>query len=228
MALTVDRSCYVLELSVGPGGSRWAELHAYSDPDHIQAWLESFCNNDSGMSAYHGIWYGATLGIWIVQRGDVVDFIDVHPFIHARAGEGGASAPLSDTKACMKVVREAVKGPGKAAGEAHDEDEEDDEDDDFDWDDYERVTLVLDWEAIAARLPPLKPPLLLPGQRTKTRHPKKKWKVDTYFEGDSILFGSYDEEAGEKLDPPFDLDIPDEDEDEDEEDEDEEDEDEES
>jgi hypothetical protein len=191
-------------MSVQPGGSRWAELHAYADPAHIRAWLEAFCKNDGGNSAYHAIWYGATLGIWIVQKAEVVDFIDVHPHISARLGDAGPVS-LADHAGCKALVLSARK-------QTPDDDEEaEDEDDDH----FEPLGLVgvevlvlrleLDWEAIATKLPPLVEPRLMPGQQTRIRRAKTPPKIATYLRAGNIAFGSCDHESGEELDPPFSL-----------------------
>ncbi len=193
----------MLELSVQPGGSRWAELHAYSNPAHIRAWLEAFCKNDAGTSAYHAIWYGATLGIWIVQQGKVVNFIDLYPHISARVGDSQA-VPIEDDAGCRALVRGARKPVER------NEDDEEDDDDEFDHEDedldtYDAMRLELDWAAIEGQLPPLMEPLLLPGQRTRIRLGTALPEVASYLEGGSIEFGSYDHEAGVHLDPPFSL-----------------------
>lgn len=204
MAKVPDRSAYVLELSVQPGGSRWAEVHVYSKLEHIRAWLEEFCKNDS-MSAYHAIWYGATLAIWVVQKGQVVQCIDLHPYIKASL-DGSASIPLADTDGCLALVR--------AAREVETSDEEEEEAADDDWDDddidtLDRVKLEFSWVDISAQLPPLEPPLLKPGQKIRIKH-KKKPKMPTYTDSGVFSFGSYDHEGGADLDPPFEVEEPDE------------------
>ncbi|UQA60338.1 hypothetical protein [Polyangium aurulentum] len=215
MPRLADRSCYVLELSVQPGGSRWAETHTYSDPAHIRAWLEVFCSNDSGFSAYHAIWYGATLGIWIVQAGDVVDFIDVYPHIFARLGDA-PPVPLADDAGCRTLVRAWRKSDAEEEGNEEVE-QDDDEYDDEDFATYESMKLELDWEAIASKLPPLVEPRIMPGQATRIRLSKTLPEVASYLEDDSIEFGSYEHESGEELEPPFSLPASNEDDDEDEE-----------
>jgi hypothetical protein len=202
----------VLELSVQPGGSRWAELHVYSDPAHIRAWLEVFCDNDGGISAYHAIWYGATLGIWVVQRGDVVQFIDVYPHVSARLG-AAPPVPLADDSGCRTLGRAWRKSEAEE-DESEIVEQDDDEYDEEDFDTYAAMKLELDWEAIARQLPPLMEPRIMPGQKTPIRRSKPLPEVASYLRPGSIAFGSYDHEAGEKLDPPFSLLASDEDEDE--------------
>ena len=70
-------SCYLLEFSVGPGGARHAHIHAYGDFDRLRASFERHDDVDD----YLVIWYGATLVLWVVQEGVVVDDIDLHPYL---------------------------------------------------------------------------------------------------------------------------------------------------
>ncbi len=179
------RSCYVLELSVQPGGSRWAELHAYSDARHIQRLLKDFCKNQGGMSAYHAIWYGdAVLGIWVVQRGVVVKFINLYSYITAKLGRM-EPLPLSRKAALKRLL------------DAHCEEDDDDGDELC-----EQIKLGLLWDALAPRLPALKEPRLAPGERGSIKH-RKPPGMSTYLDEDGVLFGSVDAEAGERIEPPF-------------------------
>ncbi len=202
MAKIPDRSAYLLELSVQPGGSRWAEVHVYSKLEHIRAWLEEFCKNE-GMGAYHAIWYGATLAIWVVQKGKVVQCIDLHSYIKASLEDDGP-IPLADRNACMQLVRKHRSADADADGEVGDYDWSDE-----DIDTLERVKLECSWIEISSQLPALEPPLLQPGQRIKIKHAKKP-KIDTYVENGSFAYGSYDHEGGADLEPPFEVEEPDE------------------
>jgi hypothetical protein len=225
MAPPQDRSCYVLELSVQPGGSRWAELHAYSNLDHIRACLDVFLENGGGTSAYHAIGYGATLGIWTVQHGDVVGFVDLHSLIQIRHRD---KPPLSlaDEPALRAFVYERRLEHYREEGADEEEEEIPDADDwdDYDLTTYEEMTMELDWAAVAARLSPLEPPVLAPGGRAKVRHDNwKKSPRSMYAQERSVRFGSYEVENGDRLEPPFEIEGYDDDED-DEDDEDEHDE----
>lgn len=185
-----DKSCYVLELSVGPGGSRWAELHTYSDPGHLRAILERFCRNPDGFSAYHAIWYGAVLGVWVVQLGKTTAFIDLHPFIRARLGDKPPQT-LDDKEGCLGLVIEARS--------------EKDDDDDFqdgDIETYAQMKLEADWTAVAARLPALEAPLLSPRQQTRIVTTIEA-PAEAYFPNEEALeFGSYDPENLEAIAGP--------------------------
>jgi hypothetical protein len=82
-------SVYVLECSVQPGGSRWAELHTYTTPGPILRVLDRLCANEHGFFAYHTLWYGAVVGLWTIHHGEVVDFTDLHPYVSVDLREHG-------------------------------------------------------------------------------------------------------------------------------------------
>jgi len=199
------KSCYVVEMSVGPGGSRWAELHAYTELAHVRWAIDRLCQNDCGTAAYHAISYGATVGIWTIQRGEVAAFLDLHPFIAAEL-EGKPAAKLSDHDGCMRILVERRKELSREDGDDEDEEElEEEEILDIDLEIYEEMALTADWEAIASRLPPLEEPLLGPGERACQDNPRgiPEPHEGTYFYLDeNIRFGSYDVENGDVLDGP--------------------------
>jgi len=173
-------SCYVLELSVQPGGSRWAELHTYPQPGHLRLILEQFCANEGGLSAYHAIWYGATLGIWVIQRGAVAAFVDLHPHIRATLGE--RSLLLSDP--ALDAVRDEIEDA---------------------WDTADAIKLELFWDPIEIALPPLVPPVLARGDSVSPAGIPES--SETYLGvADELAIGSVEAEQGEEIDPPFDLD----------------------
>jgi hypothetical protein len=201
------KSTYVLETSVGPGGSRWAEIHAYSSRAHIKACLESFCANQA-MEAYHAIWYGAVLAIYTVQRGAVVACLDLHPYLSAQLEEE-EPLPLTQKDKLCAMVR--ARRPGQKAqergGEPGDEEDEEEIDPLDDWDDSDIATfdafeLSFDWPAIERQLAPLEEPLLGPNESTRIELKIKK-PEDAYLTLSKTLeYGSEDREAGERIAPP--------------------------
>jgi hypothetical protein len=181
MPVMNGKSCYVLELSVQPGGARWAELHTYTDLGHIRLCLERFCKNEGGFAAYVGIFYGATLAIWVVQRGEVTQVIDLHD--HLRAHFDGQSVPLSDRKA-LAPMREQ---------------QEDNEGDEL----MPGVSLSLLWDDIEVKLQALSEPLLAPGESTTVKQGPVGRGMETYLPfGDPAQIGSIEVESGEELEPP--------------------------
>lgn len=199
------KSTYVLETSVGPGGSRWAEIHAYSSRDHIKACLVAFCTNEQ-MQAYHAIWYGAVLAIYTIQRGAVVACLDLHPHLFARLDDKGP-LPLTQAKTINDRVR--ARRPGAGVTPADDEEELDPLDD---WDDsdvatFDSVELTFDWPAIERQLAPLQEPLLGPDESTRIEL-KIKQPEDAYlYSSKTLEYGSEDREAGERLAPPPGIDL---------------------
>src|SRR5579863_4983219 len=181
-AVKNGKSCYILELSVQPGGARWAELHAYTDAGHIRLCLERWCRDEERMPAYLSIVYGATLMIWVVERGVVTAGIDLHD--HIRASFDGKSAPLSD-EAALEPVRARAEADD-ATGEMP----------------LAGVTLSLLWDDIEVKLPSLVAPLLEPGAATRIDRSAVR-RDDTYLDAEGIIrFGSFEVENGDMLDPP--------------------------
>lgn len=181
----MNASAYILELSVGPGGSRWAETHTWTEPWQVRAILEQFCENDGNLAAYHCLSAGATLGVWIVQHGRLLDFVDLHPFIIVGLPDG--KRPLRELLDDERALNAYLDGRAD------------------DW--LEDVELTLDWEAVEARLPKLLAPLLEPDAEV----PFAASKLPSAPPGSYLAFanplvlGSRDHESGEELDPPFEL-----------------------
>lgn len=89
-------SCYVLEFSVEHGLSRMADAHAYGDLDGLRASFDRRCarsGEPACVDAYLVMWYGAVLHLWVVQDGEIVDGIDLHPFL--RTGNDQYDGALS-------------------------------------------------------------------------------------------------------------------------------------
>lgn len=159
----------------------------YRSTTHQPPFLRNFCKNEHGFSAYHALFYGgAVLGIWVVQRGEVVKFVDLYAYITARLGRS-ESVPLSRKVAVKRML-------------AAEYDEEQDDDGDLL---CRRIKLGYSWDEVAARLPALKEPRLAPGERCSIKNRKKRPGVPVYRRKGGVLFGSVDVEAGERIEPPF-------------------------
>lgn len=178
-------SAFILELSVGPGGSRWAETHTWTEPWQLKRILEEFCANDDNLAAYHCISYGATLAIWVVQSGHLVDFVDLHPYILVTLPEG--KRPLGEFRADEDALNAFLDG------------REDD------W--LEDVQLTLFWDPIEERLPKLEAPLLQHDEDAPFEGtPPAIAPKDSYLShANPMTLGSMEHESGEELEPPFDL-----------------------
>jgi hypothetical protein len=131
------------------------------------------------MAAYFAIWYGATLAIWVVQRGEVTQVIDLHP--HIRAEFDDKLVPLTDHDT-LEPLRER---------------EEDNDGDVL----MPGVALSLLWDDIEVKLPPLIEPLLTAETRTHVERGNVGGRMETYLQG-IVDYGSFDVESGETLDPP--------------------------
>jgi hypothetical protein len=128
-------SVYVLECSVQPGGSRWAELHTYTTPGPILRVLDRLCANEHGFFAYHTLWYGAVVGLWTIHHGEVVDFTDLHPYLSVDLREHGViRLDQRESQAALDFNDEA-----EAAG---------------DLDRYAWLRMELDERAVRRLLPP--------------------------------------------------------------------------
>lgn len=181
----MSASAFILELSVGPGGSRWAETHTWTEPWQLRAILERFCENDDNLAAYHSISYGATLGIWIVQQGRLIDFIDLHPFILVTVE--GQRRPLAEFLADTEAHSSFL--------DAHEDG----------W--LEDVELTLFWDPIEERLPKLLAPVLEPEDELEFVSAKLPTAPsETYLDfANPLVLGSREHESGEDLEPPFEL-----------------------
>lgn len=138
------KSAYVVELTPRAPRVVWGALHVVVEPERVRSVLENFVRGQGGRAAFQVIVSGATLGVWVVQRGLLREFIDLHPFIRADLGNGART--LSELWGDERVLRDW----GAAAM------------DDVDpW--LEHLTLEVFWDPIAELLTPLQAPLLAPG-----------------------------------------------------------------
>jgi hypothetical protein len=141
-------SAYVLELSFGPDDS----FRVWTEPEPVKAALEVFCANEGNQAAYRAVIVGGTLGIWVVQRNALTQFIDVLPFIRAELGHG------------PRRLEELWRDERLLASWAEEMDEADP------W--LERMKLELFWDPIAERLPSLHEPLLEAGGELRFELPE--------------------------------------------------------
>ncbi|MEV5825751.1 hypothetical protein AB0L25_09260 [Spirillospora sp. NPDC052242] len=86
----LPHSCYLLEFSVSPGGARQGHVHAAPTLDLLR---ESFESLGGGVDDYLVMLYGAVLHAWVVQEGEIVQGVDLHPFL--RTGDERCDAALA-------------------------------------------------------------------------------------------------------------------------------------
>jgi hypothetical protein len=137
-----DKSCYILQFSVEPGGARRADRMVYRRREHI---LELVRREFLGGSAQEHaqladlvLDYGMTMMVWVVQHGQVTVALDLHGFASVRIA-GGAPLRLEDPAA-----RERWQTRDRRRG----------------------VAFEVDLDALAAAMPALQEPLLAPGEVT--------------------------------------------------------------
>ncbi|MEV0135618.1 hypothetical protein AB0H83_45105 [Dactylosporangium sp. NPDC050688] len=184
-------SCYLLEFSVGPGGARQGDVHAARDLGALRASFER--RYDEEHLAYLTLWYGAVLHLWVVQDGVLAGGFDLHPLLRTGDDRHDATvAALLDSLQvdepwelfdrvtdsgglecldAVRVVTHALDLRARAATDPAAAAELEALDDAICDGDVPRVSgppcrLDLDWAAIEARLPPLREPLLRPGEPT--------------------------------------------------------------
>ncbi|MEV0564061.1 hypothetical protein [Dactylosporangium sp. NPDC050588] len=222
-------SCYLLEFSVGPGGARQGDIHAGRDLAALRAAFDRRYDDDH--LAYMTLWYGAVLHLWVVQDGTLAGGFDLHPFLRTGDPRHDATvAALLDSQRdgepwdlfdritdpgdiesldAVRIVthfldlqaRAATDPAAATALEALDEAVLDG--------DVPPVPgppcrLTLDWAAIESQLPPLREPLLRPGQPTTfTWTAATAPTADSYLHhADELYLGFNDVESGyDELDP---------------------------
>lgn len=175
-------SAYVLECSVQPGGSRWAELHTYTTPGPILRVMERLCANEHGFFAYHTLWYGAVVGLWTIHHGEVVGFEDLHPVVSVDLREHGViRLDQRESQAALDFNEEA-----EAAG---------------DLDRYAWLRMEFDERGLRRLLPPLPTPRLRRGERI-VLPPRLYGPAESVLPSE-VRWGSEDIEVGELEDDPL-------------------------
>ena len=84
----LKRDCYVLELSVQPGGARWAELHTYTLKENILSIFRDFVENNE-MAVFFTVQCEATLKIWVVRNGEVDDDVNLVSYLRIQTEDNG-------------------------------------------------------------------------------------------------------------------------------------------
>ena len=174
------KSCYILEFSVRSASARHAEVYVYETLTaihhrvHHALFGEPVPSAEAFVVSY--VLSDPTLGVWVVQRGQVTQFADLRPFV-AIVDRDGHAMPLGDP-AGLAALRHLI---------ASDPDHP--------------VTLAIDWTAFAAPLPPLEAPLLAPEETTEvTLDPGLIPATGTYLVSGEVEHGSWDLVTGENLD----------------------------
>lgn len=121
----LPHSCYLLEFSVSPGGARQGDVHVAPTLDGLR---ESFERRADGADGYLVMQYGAVLHLWIVQQGEIVEGIDLHPFL--RTGDARCDEALARVLAMSAHDRDDALFDEDDDEEGHDDEDRDGEDED--------------------------------------------------------------------------------------------------
>ncbi|GAA2422375.1 hypothetical protein GCM10010191_37670 [Actinomadura vinacea] len=79
-----EPSCYLLEFSVGPGGSRLGDVYAASDLAALRETFEGrWGDGYDHVIPYQLMWYGAVLHLWVVQKGRIVEGFVLRPYLRS-------------------------------------------------------------------------------------------------------------------------------------------------
>lgn len=148
-------SWYILDLAFGAPNDALSEFHVVSTPTEIRAALEEVDPQQ----------LLCDLAVWVVRAGQVVEIVDLRPFVRVHFG------PL-ESRADEGPRFEAVLSAADEAGEDA------------------QVSCV--WEELAAALPALSTPLLAPGETGVIANTRKvQALVRAYGRASSVA--NYDE-----------------------------------
>lgn len=185
------RSCYILEISCGPGATPLGELFVYPELDHIRACLDQTVLSDEEPAGrmYREVLTDATLHLWVVQEGILAQGTDLRPFLRGP----DQAAPGPDFRGWLITLLEGFEPA-----------------DDEGLDDAHVVSftdqpvaahapgwLTIDWPAVAAISPALRGRRVGPGGvrvRVDGAHPDPD--VDTYLEHGEFLFHGFTDLSG--------------------------------
>ncbi|GAA4635506.1 hypothetical protein GCM10023196_081270 [Actinoallomurus vinaceus] len=88
-----EASCYLLEFSVGSGGSRLGDVFVAADLAGVREIFERRYKGATDLIPYHVMWYGAVLHLWVVQGGSIVEGIDLRTQL--RSGDPACDRTLA-------------------------------------------------------------------------------------------------------------------------------------
>lgn len=173
----MPKSCYVLELSVAPGGARRGDLFTYSRMVHIRRCLEQELLGpdpaDRAYAASLAAGHGETIALWVVEGGKLIRGIDFCPHIRIRVGDD-PPIPLPEALSRDDAWKDRLS-------------------------DGARIAFEIDWRAIAAEVPALRGDPLRPGEVLELDADEDALApFDSYLEiAEEIRYGYEDLEGGE-------------------------------
>lgn len=163
-------STYVVQLSVGEfGGMPWSEHHVFSELSRVREVLEKFSSAPLERR-HHAFWSDATLGVWVVQLGHVIEFVNISEYFSTTIDERRLTLPqvlANESIDAHELLEEGVELP-----------------------------LRLDWPKLEARLPKLMEPLLRSTDNLRFVGPvEDEWLACT----DGAPYGSLSSEGDEEV-----------------------------
>ena len=179
----MPKSCYILELSVTPGGARRGDLFTYNRPAHVRRCLEhEFHSPDPQNLAYTAALaagHRETIVVWVVEAGKLVRAIDLHPYIRIRLDDDPA-IPIADARERDEGWKDRLAGGG-------------------------RIAFEIDWDSISAETPALHGEPLRPGEQLDLEVDEDVIApFDSYLEiAETVRYGYEDLEGGEPGLPGF-------------------------
>jgi len=176
-------SCYILEVSVEPGGARRGTAFVYNSLAHIrkcleQEFLAEHPDERAGVASL-AVCYGETIALWVVEEGRVVSVVDLRPFISVR---------VRDEPACP--LMEAVHRDNAWQDQLSD---------------GNVFRFELDWDSVVRATPPLRGSKLGPGESLELQEVDPSLVVFPSYIGitGEVNYGYNDVEGGEDAPPYF-------------------------
>jgi hypothetical protein len=152
---TEERSCFVWEWSCPPGGARLSHVYVLGHAAALRSALAQQLEVRNLDPHLLEVLVGATLVVWVVQRGVIRSSIDLRPHVYMISER--RETALDDAHA--PVVADAILRARNP-----------------------RLRLRVDWDGISAALPVLEAPALRSGEQIQiTRGRGLKWNGYTYF-----------------------------------------------
>lgn len=143
------KSVYVLQCSVGEfGGMAWTEHHLATSFQQLRAVLDELCRSPA-IRRLNCFWYDTVIGVWVIQRGAWLPFVDLRGLIFASTQ--GREVPLD-----LLIAEDFDAEEAAEAGQL--------------------PSLKFIWRNAEALLPPLEAPLMQLGDELAfTEEPADEW-----------------------------------------------------
>lgn len=181
MNQTVKKDCFILEMSVSPGGWRWAEMHTYTKKENIFSILNLYLN---GEMCIPSLGYGVWLYLYVIENGTIIEYIDLHDYLQVKFS--GYSLEKTNSQAFYDIMEELG---------------------DFDDSELPEHEILFDWDALKQRLHAFSCTNPLKIEEEITKEIKSNLKLPNSYISIMSTFeiGSLEAEIGESFAPECDL-----------------------